>query len=142
MKYDFETNIALTMPHSDKVYAIDRMTSDYAEAHPFNLDAFIDSVYEEFNNTEFEESKEALIKVWEKTLAMPVQGDSRLYPNNNGAHRAAAMKVWHLAGDYWRRGFKPGDKLPDKVPLTRITRTSEGWISLFPKDLELLTIKL
>ena len=141
MKYDFPTNIALTMPNSDKVYAIDRMTSDYAEAHPFNLDAFIDSVFEEFRGTEFEESKEALMKVWNSTLNMPVQGDARIYPNRNGDRRAAAMKVWHLAGDYWRRGFKPGDILPDRVPMTRITRTAEGWISLFPKDLDLLTIK-
>jgi hypothetical protein len=142
MKYDFQTNIALTMPHSGKVYAIDRMTSDYAEAHPFDLAAFINEVHEEFKGTEFEESKESLMKVWNSTLSMPVQGDARLYPNRDGAHRAAAMKVWHLAGDYWRRGFKLGDKLPDRVPLTRITRTAEGWISLFPKDLELLTIKL
>jgi hypothetical protein len=50
------------------------------------------------------------------------------------------MKVWQKAGDYWRRGLRLGDTLPDMVPMTRITRLDDGtWIALFPKDAHLLT---
>ena len=50
------------------------------------------------------------------------------------------MKVWMKAGDYWRRGFRMGDTLPDMVPMTTITRLDGGaWIALFPKDMHLLS---
>ena len=50
------------------------------------------------------------------------------------------MEVWHLAGDYWRRGLRYGDVLPERCPSFRITRLPDGgWISLSPKDLHLLT---
>jgi hypothetical protein len=48
------------------------------------------------------------------------------------------MKVWHKAGDYWRRGLRLGDTLPYIVPMTTITRLEDGWIALFPKDKHLL----
>ena len=129
------------MPSTGKVYCIDRMTSDYAQAHPFDVDAFIESVYQEFASTEFEESREALRSVWNAVLSdMNPRGNTSLYPNKNGQHRAAAMKVWHKAGDYWRRGLRIGDTLPDMVPMTKITRLDDGsWIALFPKDAHLLT---
>lgn len=128
------------MPATGKVFCIDRMTSDYAEAHPFDVDAFIESVYQEFAGTEFEESREVLRSVWTSVLSVTSPcGDASLYPNKNGQHRAAAMKVWHKAGDYWRRGLRLGDTLPDMVPMTKITRLDDGsWIALFPKDMHLL----
>ena len=50
------------------------------------------------------------------------------------------MKVWHKAGDYWRRGLRISDALPDMVPMTKITRLDDGsWIAIFPKDMNLLT---
>ena len=140
MTYNFTTNIEKRMPDTGKVVCIDRMTSDYAQAHPFDVDAFIESVYQEFAGTEFEESREALHSVWTAVLSVTSpRGDASLYPNKNGQHRAAAMKVWHKAGDYWRRGLRLGDTLPDMVPMTKITRLDDGsWIALFPKDMHLL----
>ena len=81
------------------------------EVREFNVDEFIESVYQEFAGTVHEESREALRKVWTATLSMPIQGDASIYPNNNGKHRAAAMKVWHKAGDFWRAKYRLGDKL-------------------------------
>ena len=140
-QFNFTTNIEKRMPNTGKVFCIDRMTSDYAQSHPFDVDAFIESVYHEFAGTEFKESREALRSVWNAVLSdMNPRGDASLYPNKNGAKRAAAMKVWHKAGDYWRRGLRIGDTLPDMVPMTKITRLDDGsWIALFPKDEHLLT---
>jgi len=129
------------MPQTGKVYCIDRMTSDYAEQHPMDVDGFIESVYQEFVGTEFEESREVLRGIWTAVLSVTSQrGDATVYPNKDGARRAAAMKVWAKAGDYWRRGLRIGDTLPDMVPMTKITRLDGGaWIALFPKDEHLLS---
>ena len=138
---NFTANIEKRMPGTGEVYGIDRMTSYYAEAHPLDVDGLIESVYQEFAGTEFEESREDLRNVWTATLSVKSPcGDSSIYPNNGGTRRPAAMKVWQKAGDYWRRGLRLGDTLPDMVPMTRITRLDDGtWIALFPKDAHLLT---
>ena len=139
-QYNFTTNIEHRMPTTGKVFCIDRMTSDYAEAHPLDVDAFIESVYQEFAGTEFEESREVLRSIWTAVLSVTSPcGDASLYPNKNGAKRAAAMKVWAKAGDYWRRGLRLGDTIPHMEPMTKITRLDDGgWIALFPKDMPLL----
>ena len=138
-RFSFTTNIERRMPKTGEVACIDRMTSDYAAAHPFNVDNFIESVYQEFAGTEFEEPREMLRRLWADTLLMPAHGDPSVFPNKNGARRAAAMKVWHKAGDYWRKGFRLGDTLPDIVPMTKITRLDDNsWIALFPKDAYLI----
>lgn len=138
--FSFETNIAYCVPGTTKVYAVNRMTSDYAAQHPFDVDGFIDSVYQEFTGTAFEESRETLERLWKAVMSdRNPRGDASLYPNNNGACRAAAMKIWHKAGDYWRRGLRQGDILPALVPMHTITRLDDGsWIALFPKDMHLL----
>ena len=140
-QFNFTTNIEKRMPATGKVFCIERMTSDYADQHPLDVDGFIESVYQEFVGTEFEESCEVLHSVWTAVLSVTnPRGNASLYPNKNGAKRAAAMKVWHKAGDYWRRGLRIGDTLPDMVPMTKITRLDDGsWIALFPKDMHLLT---
>jgi hypothetical protein len=103
------------------------------------VDGFIESVYQEFAGTEFEETRETLRGIWTAVLSVTSpRGDASLFPNKNGARRAAAMKVWHKAGDYWRRGLRLGDVLPDIAPACKITRTEDGWIALFPKDAALL----
>lgn len=138
-QFDFATDIEERNPWTGNVYFVDRMTSDWAERHPLNVDQFIEDVYREFEGTEFEEQREELRRVWTATFGMPAHGDASLYPNRNGAHRPAAMKVWMTAGDYWRRGFRMGDVLPERLPGHRITRLPEGgWISLFPKDMHLI----
>ena len=139
---DFTTNIEKRMPKTGEVVCIDRMTSDYAEQHPFDVDGFIEGVFQEFAGTEFEASREELHRVWTAVLSVTSPcGDPSIFPNKNGAKRAAAMKVWHKAGDYWRRGLRVGDTLPDRVPMTTITRMDDGWIALFPKDKHLLNEK-
>ena len=138
-QFNFETDIERRSPFTGNMFMVDRMTSDWAERHPLNVDQLIEDVYQEFAGSEFEESREALRKVWMATLSMPVRGDKSVYPNKNGAHRPAAMKVWHVAGDYWRRGLRLGDTLPERCPSCKINRLEDGsWIALFPKDLHLL----
>ena len=155
MTYNFATDIEKRNPWTGNVYFISRMTSDWAERHPLNVDQFIEDVYLEFDGTEFEESREELRRVWTAVLSVSSpQGDASLYPNRGGRRRAAAMKVWLLAGDYWRRGFRTGDTLPAMVPGCRITRIDgdgraierysladrpgTAWITLFPKEMGLL----
>ena len=153
-QWNFQTDIEERNPWTGNVYYISRMTSDWAERHPLNVDQFIEDVYREFEGTEFEEQREELRRVWTATFGMPAHGDASLYPNRNGAHRPAAMKVWMTAGDYWRRGFRMGDVLPAMVPGCRITRIDgdgraierysladrpgTAWIALFPKEMGLL----
>ena len=138
--FSFDTNIEKRMPDTGKVFFVDRMTSDYAVAHRFDLDGYLEEVYNEFVGTEFEESREALRRTWTAVLSVKSQrGDASLYPNKNGEKHPALIKVWGKAGDYWRRGFCIGDVLPAIVPGCKITRLDNGeWIALFPKDLHLL----
>ena len=140
-QFNFTTNIEKRMPDTGKVFFVDRMTSDYAEQHPFDVDGFIESVYQEFKGTEFEEPREVLRKVWVDVMSdMNPRGNASLFPNKDGQKRAAAMKVWHKAGDFWRRGLRITDTLPCLVPGCKITRLEDGgWIALFPKDKHLLT---
>lgn len=144
--YNFTTNIERRMPQTGKVFCIDRMTSEWAEQHPFDLDGFLEEVFEKYEQIAQEDGhfarvtrdRESLRRMWEKVMAMPVRGDASLYPNRGGRQEPALMEVWLRAGDYWRCGLRRGDTLPAMVPMTRITRTEGGWIALFPKDLGLL----
>lgn len=146
-QFNFTTNIEKRTTDTGKVFFVDRMTSDYATAHPLDVDGFIESVYQEFKGTEFEEPREVLRKVWVDVMSdMNPRGNASLFPNKKlpetqqPQRRAAAMKVWHLAGDYWRRGLRITDTLPCLVPGCKITRLEDGdWIALFPKDEHLLT---
>ena len=140
-QFNFTTNIEKRTTDTGKVFFVDRMTSDYATAHPLDVDGFIEGVYQEFMGTEFEEPREVLRKVWVDVMSdMNPRGNASLFPNKDGQKRAAAMKVWHLAGDYWRRGLRITDTLPCLVPGCKITRLEDGgWIALFPKDEHLLT---
>jgi len=140
--FNFTTNIEKRMPTTGEVFFVDRMTSDYAMQHPFDVDAFIESVFQKWQTCEtvgFRETREALRRQWDATLGeRNTRGNAALYPNKNGEKHPALMEVWHKAGDYWRRGLRLGDVLPAVVPPCKITRTEEGWIALFPKDMHLL----
>lgn len=141
-QYNFTTNIEKRMPTTGEVFFVDRMTSDYAVQHPFDVDAFIESVFQKWQDCEtvgFRETRETLRRQWEATLGeRNPRGNAAIYPNKSGEKHPALMEVWHKAGDYWRRGLRLGDVLPAVVPPCRITRTEEGWIALFPKDMHLL----
>ena len=140
MTHNFETNIEKRMPDTGKVFFVDRMTSDYATAHPFDVDEYIESVYQKFAGTEFAESREDMRRMWTAVLSVKSQrGDASLYPNRNGGKHPALIEVWGKAGDYWRRGLHIGDVLPAIVPGCKITRLDNGeWIALFQKDADLL----
>ena len=140
-QYNFTTNIEHRSHNTGKVYGVDRMTSDYALAHPLDVEGFIEGVYQEFAGTDYEESRETLHKIWRAVLGCKNPcGDRTLYPNRNGGHRPASMKVWLKAGEYWRMGLRPDDTLPCMAPMHRITRLDNGeWIALFPKDMHFLS---
>ena len=148
-KFGFTTNIERRVPGTGKVYMIDRMTSDWAVAHPLDVDGFIEDVYQKYLMMAEDDpslkgwvrSREELHRLWIMVLSCKnPAGDASLYPNRDGRQDPACMEVWHLAGDYWRRGLRYGDVLPERCPSFRITRLPEGgWISLSPKDLHLLT---
>ncbi len=85
------------------------------EIRTFDVDAFINDVYNRFCGTPNEESREDLQALWNKVLTMPRGGDASLYPNAHGP-RPALLEVWHKAGDFWRaNGFsKPARLLCDQ----------------------------
>lgn len=85
------------------------------EIRTFDVDAFINDVYNRFCGSPNEESREDLQALWNKVLTMPRGGDASLYPNAHGP-RPALLEVWHKAGDFWRaNGFsKPARLLCDQ----------------------------
>lgn len=146
-QFNFTTNIEKRMPDTGKVFCIDRMTSDYAEQHPFDVDGFIESVYQKYIQMAEDDSfckkwvktREELRRLWNAVLSTTNPcGDPSIYPNQNDP-QPALMEVWLKGGNYWHNGFRQGDTLPDMVPMCKITRLNDGtWIALFPKDKHLL----
>ena len=146
-QFNFTTNIEKRMPTTGEVFCIDRMTSDYAEQHPFDVDGFIESVYQKYIQMAEDDSfckkwvktREELRRLWNAVLSTTNPcGDPSIYPNQNDP-QPALMEVWLKAGNYWHNGFRQGDTLPDIVPMCKITRLNDGtWIALFPKDKHLL----
>lgn len=146
--FNFETNIQERMPQTGKVFFVKRMTADYAECYPFDVDGFIEDVYQKYQQMAAEDprlaawakTREELRQQWVKTLSVTrPSGDATIYPNRDGRQEPALMEVWHKAGDYWRRGLRIGDTLPKVVPPCKITRLPEGgWIALFPNEMHLL----
>ncbi len=146
--FNFETNIQERMPQTGKVFFVKRMTADYAECFPFDVDGFIEDIYQKYQQVAADDprlaawakTREELRRQWVKTLSVTrPSGDATIYPNRDGRQEPALMEVWHKAGDYWRRGLRIGDTLPKIVPPCRITRLPEGgWIALFPNEMHLL----
>ena len=146
--FNFETNIQERMPQTGKVFYVKRMTADYAECFPFDVDGFIEDVYQKYQQMAADDptlaawakTREELRRQWVKTLSVTrPSGDATIYPNRDGRQEPALMEVWHKAGDYWRCGLRIGDTLPKIVPPCRITRLPEGgWIALFPNEMHLL----
>ena len=146
--FNFETNIQERMPHTGKVFFVKRMTADYAECYPFDVDWFIEDIYQKYQQmvaddprlAAWAKTREELRRQWVKTLSVTrPSGDATIYPNRDGRQEPALMEVWQKAGDYWARGLRIGDTLPKIVPPCRITRLPEGgWIALFPNEMHLL----
>ena len=146
--FDFETNIQERMPQTGKVFFVKRMTADYAECYPFDVDGFIEDIYQKYQQMAADDprlaawakTREELRGQWVKTLSVTrPSGDASIYPNRDGRQEPALMEVWHKAGDYWARGLRIGDTLPKIVPPCRITRLEEGgWIALFSNEMHLL----
>lgn len=146
--FNFETNIQERMPWNGKVFYVKRMTSDYAECYPFDVDGFIEDIYQKYQQVAADDprlaawakTREELRRQWVKTLSVTRKsGDATIYPNRDGRQEPALMEVWQKAGDFWARGLRIGDTLPKIVPPCRITRLPEGgWIALFPNEMHLL----
>ena len=146
--FNFETNIQERMPQTGKVFFVKRMTADYAECYPFDVDGFIEDIYQKYQQMAADDprlaawakTREELRGQWVKTLSVTrPSGDATIYPNRDGRQEPALMEVWHKAGDYWRCGLRIGDTLPKIVPPCRITRLPEGgWIALFSNEMHLL----
>lgn len=146
--FNFETNIQERMPQTGKVFFVKRMTADYAECYPFDVDGFIEDIYQKYQQVAADDprlaawakTRDELRRQWVKTLSVTRKsGDATIYPNRDGRQEPALMEVWQKAGDYWARGLRIGDTLPQIVPPCRITRLPEGgWIALFPNEMHLL----
>ena len=75
------------------------------EIYAFDVENFIDDVYNKFCGTPNEESREDLRRLFFRVLEMPRGGDASLYPNAHGP-RPALLEVWLKAGDFWRANGK------------------------------------
>ena len=118
--FNFETNIQERMPQTGKVFFVKRMTADYAECYPFDVDGFIEDIYQKYQQVAADDprlaawakTREELRRQWVKTLSVTRQsGDASIYPNRDGRQEPALMEVWHKAGDFWRAKYRLGDTL-------------------------------
>ena len=160
MQFSFTTNIEKRSPWTGNVYMVDRMTSSYAVAHPFNLDEVIESVWEQGQGAETRETirkyfNYGLGRLGEKfSTHCPAKHRDKVvkdrrtgigqiefgkWPEHVGGLRPALIEAWNKGADYHVMGFRQGDLLPEKLPSHTITRLGNGeWIALFPKDMGLL----
>ena len=161
MTVSFDVNIERRMPTTGRVYVVDRMTSDYAQAHPFDVDGFIEEVFEHWNGTESREtirqyfnyglgrrgekfSTHCPAKHRDRVVKDPRTGIGQIefgkFPEHVGGLRPALIEAWNKGAEYHTKGFRQGDVLPAKLPACKITRIGDGreWIALFPKDMWML----
>ena len=157
-QFDFETNIEMRSPFTGNVFMVDRMTSEYAERHPLNVDAFIMDVAQRhgadvervrlFFNYGLGKKGEKFsthcpAKHRDKVKKDPKTGIGDLilgkFPEFVNGCEPALIEAWNKGAEYHTKGFRQGDTLPDRMPSCKITRLDDGgWIALFPKDQHLL----
>lgn len=156
--FDFETNIERRSPFTGNVFMVARMTSEYAERWPFNVDAFIMDVAQR-HHADVERvrvffnyglgkmgekfSTHCPAKHRDKVKKDPKTGIGDLilgkFPDYVNGCEPALIEAWNKGAEYHTRGFRQGDTLPDRLPSCRITRLEEGgWIALFPNEMHLL----
>lgn len=160
-QFYFETNIEMRSPFTGNVYMVDRMTSDWAERHPLNVDAFIMDVAQRhgadvervrlFFNYGLGKKGEKFsthcpAKHRDKVKKDPKTGIGDLilgkFPEFVNGCEPALIEAWNKGAEYHTKGFRQGDTLPDRMPSCKITRLEDGgWIALFTKDLHLLDAK-
>lgn len=156
--FNFDVNIEKRMPDTGKVFMVDRMTSDYAKAHPFDVDGFVHDVAVKHGADEERVRlffNYGLGKMGEKfSTHCPckhkdkVKVDKRTgigelifgeYPPYVNGPEPALVESWLKGVDYHTKGLRMGDVLPAVAPACKITRLDDGeWIALFPKDMVLL----
>ena len=107
--------------------------------YAFDVENFIDDVYNKFCGTPNEESREDLRRLFFRVLAMPRGGDASLYPNAHGP-RPALLEVWLKAGDFWRANGKsmPARLLCDQygIPIGCNTATEATETPLAAPEIE------
>lgn len=160
-QFNFETNIEMRSPFTGNVFMVDRMTSEYAERHPLNVDAFIMDVAQRhgadvervrlFFNYGLGKKGEKFsthcpAKHRDKVKKDPKTGIGDLilgkFPEFVNGCEPALIEAWNKGAEYHTKGFRQGDTLPDRLPSCKITRLEDGgWIALFPKDQHLLDAK-
>lgn len=160
-QFNFETNIEMRSPFTGNVYMVERMTSDWAERHPLNVDQFIMDVAQRhgadvervrlFFNYGLGKKGEKFsthcpAKHRDKVKKDPKTGIGDLilgkFPEYVNGCEPALIEAWNKGAEYHTKGFRQGDTLPDRLPSCKITRLEDGgWIALFPKDLHLLDAK-
>lgn len=158
-QFGFETNIERRSPFTGNVFMIDRMTSQWAEEHPLDVDAYIEQVAQKhgadvervrlFFNYGLGKKGEAWAthcpaKHRDKVKKDPKTGIGILtmgkWPEYVNGCEPALIEAWNKAGEYHTKGLRQGDVLPEQTPACKITRLKDGgWIALFPKDMHLLT---
>ena len=158
-QFGFETNIEHRSPFTGNVFMIDRMTSQWAEEHPLDVDAYIEQVAQKhgadvervrlFFNYGLGKKGEAWAthcpaKHRDKVKKDPKTGIGILtmgqWPEYVNGCEPALIEAWNKAGEYHTKGLRLGDVLPEQTPACKITRLEDGsWIALFPKDMHLLT---
>ena len=150
--FNFETNIEERLPWNGKVYFVNRMTSDYAERYPLNVDEFVNGIASKYGA-----DAQRVRQFFYYGLGKP--GESRSthcpakfkdkikkdgtiifgkYPDYMNGSEPAMVEAWHKGVEYHTKGLRQGDTLPQIVPPCKITRLEGGWIALFPKDMHLL----
>ena len=158
MQLGFTTDIERRSPFTGNVFMIDRMTSDWAEAHPFDVDGYIHEVALKYGADEervrlfFNYGLGKKGERWathcpakhrDKERKDPKTGVGLLtmgkWPDYVNGCEPALIEAWHKASEYHSKGLRLGDTLPQIVPSCKITRLEDGgWIALFPKDMNLL----
>ena len=157
-QFGFETNIERRSPFTGNVFMVDRMTSQWAEEHPLDVDAYIEQVAQKhgadvervrlFFNYGLGKRGEAWAthcpaKHRDKVKKDPKTGIGILtmgkWPEYVNGCEPALIEAWNKAGEYHTKGLRLGDVLPEQTPACKITRLEDGgWIALFPKDMHLL----
>jgi len=158
MTYNFKTNIELRVPGTDRVYAIQRMTSEWAERNTFDVDAFVSNVAQrhgadaervrKFFNYGLGRKGEKFsthcpAKHTDRVVKDPKTGIGQLvmgkFPDYVNGCEPALIEAWNKGAEYHTKGFRMGDTLPDRLPMCKITCQADGsWVALFPKELHLL----